>query len=188
MKASRNNNREIEVKLPLRDLEDGRRRLREAGFRIAKRRIFEENTIFDTPKLKLRKGQCVARVRTAGRHATFTYKGPPEPSRHKQREELEIGISNAETMSAILERLDLRPVFRYQKYRTELRRTAGGGVATLDETPIGTYLELEGSPAWIDRTARQMGYSEAQYITLSYAELYLAWCKDTGAKRGDMVF
>jgi adenylate cyclase class 2 len=188
MKASPNNNREIEIKLPLRDLEDGRRRLREAGFRIAKRRVFEENTIFDTPKLKLRQGQCVVRVRTAGRHAKFTYKGAPEPSRHKQREELEIGISSAETMSAILERLDLRPVFRYQKYRTELRQTAGGGVATLDETPVGVYLELEGSPAWIDRTAKKLGYSEAQYITLSYAGLYLAWCKKNGCPRGDMVF
>ena len=31
------------------------------------------------------------------------------------------------------------------------------GIAMLDETPVGTYIELEGSEAWIDRTARRMG-------------------------------
>ena len=188
MKASRNSHREIEIKLPLGDVEDGKRRLRSAGFRIFKRRIFEENTVFDTPALKLRKTQRLMRVRQAGGHLKLTYKGPPQHSRHKDREELEIDISNAETMGMILERLDLRPVFRYQKYRTELRHPAGGGVATLDETPIGAYLELEGSSSWIDRTARRLGYSESDYITLSYGMLYLDWCRRTGCRPADMVF
>ncbi len=188
MKASRNNHLEIEIKLPLRDLQDGKRRLRQAGFRVWKRRVFEENTLFDTPGLKLRKARSLVRLRRAGRHLKMTYKGPPQPSRHKYREELELDISSAETMAAILDRLGLAPVFRYQKNRTELRQSSGGGVATLDETPIGTYLELEGAPAWIDRTARKLGYSEADYITASYGALYLDWCKKSGRQPGDMVF
>jgi adenylate cyclase, class 2 len=188
MKASRNSNQEIEIKLALRDLEDGRRRLRAAGFRVSKRRIFEENTLFDTPGLRLRKAQTLVRVRQAGRDAKLTYKGRPVPSNYKSREELETRITSAETMAAILDRLGLRPVFRYQKHRTELRQPAGGGVATLDETPIGVYIELEGAPAWIDRMAKKLGYSETDYITASYGRLYLDWCKKNRLKPGDMVF
>jgi len=187
MKASRNN-REVEIKLALHDPAEGRRRLREAGFRISKRRVFEENTVFDTPGFKFRNSESLMRVRQVGQHVKMTYKGPPQPSKHKDREELELDISSAERMSAILERLDLRPVFRYQKYRTELRQGSGGGVATLDETPIGTYMELEGTPAWIDRTAKKLGYSETHYITASYGALYVEWCKQNRRPAGDMVF
>ncbi len=61
-------------------------------------------------------------------------------------------------------------------------------MATLDETPIGIYLELEGTPAWIDRTARRIGFREEDYITESYGRLYLDWCRKNRVKPGDMVF
>jgi len=91
-------------------------------------------------------------------------------------------------MAAILGRLGFRPSFRYQKYRTEMKQSSGPGTATLDETPIGTYIELEGSPSWIDRTARRLGYSEDRYITASYGRLYLEWCKRRRRKPAGMVF
>jgi len=188
MKASRNSNWEIEIKLALEDAEDGRRRLRAAGFRVHKRRIFEENTLFDTPGLKLRKAQSLLRVRQAGESFKITYKGKPAPSDLKSREELETGIESHETMAAILERLGFQPAFRYQKYRTEFRHRPGGGMATLDETPIGDYLELEGSPGWIRRMARILGFSRQDYITASYGRLYLEWCKKRRIPPGDMVF
>jgi adenylate cyclase, class 2 len=188
MQASRKSNLETEIKLAAPDLDEARRRLRAAGFRVLKRRIFEENTLYDTPGLKLRKAQTLLRVRHAGGHATMTYKGPPLPSRHKRREELEIEISTPQTAARMLDRLGYRPAFRYQKYRTELRLAGDGGTATLDETPIGTYIELEGSPGWIDRTARKLGYSEADYITASYGQLYLDWCKKNHREARDMVF
>ena len=59
-------------------------------------------------------------------------------------------------------------MFRYEKYRTEFRQPRRAGVAMLDETPVGVYLELEGTPHWIDRTARRLGFQESDYITASY--------------------
>jgi len=179
---------ETEIKLAVESPQAVRRLLRAAGFTISRRRVFEANVIFDTPKLTLRKAGAVLRVRKAGRLATITYKGRPAVAKYKSREELELEIADGATMTAIVDRLGFSPVFRYEKYRTEYRQRRGAGMAMLDETPVGVYLELEGSPRWIDRTARGMGFSEQDYIVRSYARLYLEWCRRKGLKPGDMVF
>ena len=49
-------------------------------------------------------------------------------------------------------------------------------------------MELEGAPAWIDRTARKLGFSEKDYITSSYGRLYLEWCAGERREPGNMVF
>ena len=180
--------RETEIKLAVADARAARGMLRAAGFGISKRRVFETNAVFDTPEMSMRRAATMLRVRQAGGVATITYKGPAEVGRHKSREELELEISDASTMRAILERLGLGPVFRYEKYRTEYRQPGRAGVATLDETPVGVYLELEGTPTWIDRAARKLGFAETEYITASYARLYLEWCARSGVRPTDMTF
>jgi adenylate cyclase class 2 len=91
-------------------------------------------------------------------------------------------------MTAIVERLGYRRVFRYEKYRTEFHQPRRAGVAMLDETPAGVYLELEGTPHWIDLTARRLGFQESDYITASYGRLYIDWCSANGRTPGDMTF
>ena len=127
-------------------------------------------------------------MREVGGKAWLTYKGPSDAGKHKSREELETAVPSASLIATLFQRLGFHPLFRYEKYRAEYRQASGGGIATLDETPIGVYLELEGSPAWIDRAARKLGFSEREYITASYARLYLDWCARRGSKPGDMVF
>lgn len=180
--------RETEIKLAVKDARSLRRLLREAGFVVSRRRVFEANTVFDTPELSLRTSSCLLRIRQAGRAATLTFKGVPETSKFKSREELELKIDNAASMMAIMERLGYLRVFRYEKYRTEFHQPQRAGVAMLDETPVGVYLELEGTPHWIDRTARRLGFQESDYITTSYGRLYLGWCAAHGHKPGDMTF
>jgi len=179
---------ETEIKLRVEDARAARRLLRGGGFTVSRQRVFERNVIFDTPERTLRKESKLLRVRQAGGVSTITYKGRPAVSKHKSREELELEISDAEAMGAILARMGLRPVFRYEKYRTEYRQERGAGMAMLDETPVGVYVELEGSPRWIDRTARQLGFAEKDYIVRSYARLYVEWCRSKKVKVGDMVF
>jgi adenylate cyclase, class 2 len=180
--------REIEIKLAVPDAASARRMLRKAGFRVYRRRVFESNTVFDTADRRLLNASSLVRVRQAGRRATLTYKGPPAVSRHKEREELELEISSARPVALILEKLGFEPVFRYEKFRTEYRRPGNSGIATLDETPVGFFMELEGSPRWIDRTARALGFAEAQYITSSYGTLYRDWCRRRRVKPRDMIF
>src|SRR6185295_19400801 len=96
---------ETEIKLQVSDANAARRLLRTAGFRVSKRRVFEANTVFDTPGSKLRQSEFLLRVREAGGVVTLTYKGKPRISKHKTREELELAISKAKPFAAILERL-----------------------------------------------------------------------------------
>lgn len=179
---------ETEIKLAVADVRAARKLLRAAGFRVSRRRVFEANTVFDTPELMLRTASTLLRLREAGKHITVTYKGKPTVGKHKSREELELVVSKAPTMGMIFERLGYRPVFRYEKYRTEYRLERGSGMATLDETPVGNYLELEGTPTWIDRMARRLGFEERDYITASYGRLYLDWCRERNLPAGNMVF
>ncbi|HWC95978.1 MAG TPA: class IV adenylate cyclase [Candidatus Sulfopaludibacter sp.] len=179
---------ETEIKLAVANVQTARRLLRAAGFRVFRRRVFESNVVFDTAGGTLRKNRTMVRVREAGSHATLTFKGVPIAGKHKSREELETEIASARTVSQILDRLGFLPSFRYEKYRAEYRAAGGSGVATLDETPIGVYIELEGSPRWIDRMARKLGFAESDYIVASYASLYLEWCKRRGVTPGFMVF
>ena len=165
---------ETEIKLAVKDARSARRLLRETGFVVSRPRVFEANTVVDTPEISLRASSRLLRIREAGRH--------------KSREELEVRVDNAATMMAILERLGYQRVFRYEKYRTEFHQPRRAGVAMLDETPVGVYLELEGTPHWIDRTARRLGFRETDYITASYGRVYLDWCAAKGCKPGDMTF
>jgi len=186
MKATRRSNHETEIKLRVDAAAAGRRRLLGAGFRLLKRRIRELNIVFDTPGLGLRQRSSLLRVRRVGKETILTFKGPPLPGPHKSREELETSIGDPRIFEMVLERLGYEPVWRYEKCRTEYR--LGAGVATLDETPIGIFFELEGPPDWIDRTAKRLGFSPADYIKASYGGLYLEWCKQNGLEPGDMVF
>jgi adenylate cyclase, class 2 len=182
-------NREIEIKLRVTDARVGRGLLKTAGFSVCRRRVLEDNVILDTPAFDVRHRGSLLRVRAAGGSSTLTYKGPAAiGGRHKSREELEIEISRAATAFTILENLGFHRVFRYQKYRTEYSQPGARGVVTLDETPIGCYLEVEGSPRWIDGTARKLGFRESDYITVSYGALYYQFCAEQGIRAADMVF
>jgi adenylate cyclase, class 2 len=179
---------ETEIKLRLQDAAGGRRLLRACGFRCVRRRIFESNVLYDTAAGELRSLGVILRVRQAGGKALLTYKGPSTPAKHKTREEIETYVSNPMELRKILELLGYQPVFWYEKYRTEYQDFAGRGVVMLDETPVGVFLELEGPPDWIDLTARRLGFSESDYITMSYASIYLDDCAARGISPKHMVF
>ncbi len=135
---------------------------------------------------------------------------PRGKSRYKVREEIEIAVSDGEQMRRILGALGLCPLFRYEKFRTTYAISPGAGATftlnssseawsppeksvrrlkiEVDETPIGTFLELEGSPSSIDRVARLLGYSQSDYISQTYGALYIAHSRLHGYKPTDMLF
>src|SRR5215469_8074477 len=58
----------------------------------------------------------------------------------------------------------------------------------LDRTPIGDIAEIEGTPQWIDRTAKALGVKPAEYITKSYTELFFDWKRRYKRKAVNMTF
>ena len=179
---------EIEIKLPLPNAARGRAILRKAGFSLTHRRQFESNVVFDTADKSLLSRGCLLRARQYGERRLITFKQPPIPGKHRSRPETEFEVSDLNSINIVFESIGLIPAFCYEKFRAEYQRPGERGMALLDHTPIGDFLELEGNPRWIDRTARALGFRESDYITLSYGRLYLAYCIQRGIEPGHMVF
>ena len=189
MKGRKPAQRENEIKLAIPAALDGRRLLRQAGFRISKARVLEVNVVFDTPDLRILGAGSLLRLREVRGGGLLTYKGPAAGgTRHKSRQEIESAVENPAAARLILERLGHQAIFQYEKFRTEFARPGEPGIATVDETPIGVFLEIEGPPRWVDRTARTLGFSARDYITLSYWRLYLEYCEARGMAPQNMVF
>jgi adenylate cyclase class 2 len=180
--------REVEIKLRLETAAAGVERLAAAGFQAVQGRAFESNEVYDTADLRLRAARALLRLRESAGETILTYKGPPEAGPHKSREEIETRVEKADALRAVLARLGYEPVFRYEKYRTTFGRAGEAGHVVLDETPIGVFLELEGEPGWIDRTAAELGSAPQQYITESYGTLYRLECERRGVVPSHMVF
>jgi adenylate cyclase class 2 len=185
---------ETEIKLSMEDPDRFRRRLELAGAVLVAPRHFEDNHVFDFPDCGLRSRGCLLRLRVTSAQTILTYKGPAQPGGpFKSREELETTVSNAAETMTILNHLGLRVWFRYQKFREEYTLTvkeypeAEVHVA-LDQTPLGFYAELEGSPQCIRALATRMGFNEREFIRDSYYSLYVRWCERSGVDPGDMVF
>jgi adenylate cyclase class 2 len=104
-----------------------------------------------------------------------------------------VEVVEQEPLAKIFEGLGLRGWFCYEKYRTTFKlggtaRWAADLLIELDETPAGTYLELEGPPEAIDRAATQLGYSHQDYMQKNYLAIYAEDCKRRGVTPGNMLF
>ena len=180
---------ETEIKLRFAPGADAARgMLEQHGYGQAEPRTLEADQLFDRPDGELKRTNQLIRLRRAGTRATITYKGPPTPGRYKSREEIEFDVSDAGAFSQVLERLGYQPGFRYEKFRTKFTASGEHGFVTLDETAIGVFLELEGPPEWIDRTAARLGFPPSAYLTDSYASLYRQYRETHEAAPVDMLF
>ena len=142
----------------------------------------EDNELFDDRRHSLRAAGRVLRLRHNDQGAQLTVKGPKrEVQGVKTRPEVEVGVADGEMARTLLELLGYDRVFRYQKYR-EVWHWRDCEIV-LDETPVGPFLEIEGSVEGIHAAARALGRGPADYIRESYVALYVA-----AGGRGDMVF
>ncbi len=181
---------EIEIKLRVENVASVRRRLARVGARRVARR-HEDDTLYDTSSRALKRRGELLRLRLrGGRRALVTYKGRQAAGqRYKVRQEIEFSVSDPAKLRAALEALGFRPWFRYEKYRTSYRLPRLPGLAVeLDETPIGTFLELEGTPGAIDRAAGLLGYQPGEYLVATYHDLFLAAGRKLGLRRDAMLF
>ena len=190
---------EIELKFPVSDPTAFQSRLPALGFHLDTPRTFEHNTLYDTPTRDLRERKEILRIRQYGPLCTVTHKrkpGPAEPvdtTSYKIRIETETIVAEGSALAAIFLQLGYAPVFVYEKYRTEWSHPIGPDAEAtahlvLDETPIGTYAELEGPTEWIDRTLAELKVDPATCLTESYGKLFLDWRERTGSSAEHLTF
>jgi adenylate cyclase, class 2 len=173
---------ESEVKLEMASPEAARRAVAALGAALVRPRHFEDNLLLDDPARSLTVRGLVLRLRRTDGGSVVTYKGPRrEVEGVKSRTEIEVGVSAGDAMEALLASVGFTPVFRYQKYRETYRWQEVEIV--VDETPVGTFLEIEGPVAAIHETARALRFGPEHYVLESYASLFFA-----RGGEGDMVF
>jgi adenylate cyclase class 2 len=179
---------EIEVKVAYSDSID----LSALALEVEVPRHFEDNWMLDTVDQQLKAKQSALRVRFANGRAIVTFKGVSTvQSEFKAREEIETEVAEPTKLLAIFARLGYRPFFRYQKYRTTYRVHLSDTQALklmVDETPMGNFLELEGSEAAITEAVQRLQLSPASYITATYIGLQVARCTAASKPLEDLVF
>jgi len=153
---------ETEIKFRIDDQDGLTHRLKAAGFTLHTPRSFETNVLYDTPDRRLRSRTEILRIRNYAGRWLLTHKRLPDPGvpgersfspgwdsgpgedTHKHRIETETEISDGPALAQVFHSIGLEPAFRYEKWRTKW--TDGQGHCDIDETPIGNFAELEGSP------------------------------------------
>jgi adenylate cyclase class 2 len=181
---------ETEIKFSVGDVTALARRLHAVGFHLDTPRTFESNVLYDTPDRQMRSRTEILRIREYGGKCTLTHKRVPEDrpgeDRHKHRVETETVISDGAALAEVFRSIGLVPAFRYEKWRSEW--SDGEGHCVVDETPIGIFAELEGTPEWIDRSAARLGVSSSDYMTMSYGRLFEQWRAERGAQAENLTF
>ena len=76
--------------------------------------------------------------------------------------------------------------FRYEKYREEF--ALDDCIIAIDETPVGVFVEIEGSEPGIASMARALGRRPDDYVVDSYRSLFLKYREEYGLAGSDMVF
>jgi adenylate cyclase class 2 len=177
---------EREIKLRFTDADTARAAVLAAGAAPLRGRRLQEDSLLDTPDDALRARRCVLRVRVESGKSYITYKGPVQTALMKVREELETIVGDGPLLIRVLEQLGFRVWFRYEKYREEF--VLDDVIIAVDETPVGTYVEIEGCDHGIADMANALGRQPSEYLLDSYRRLYLLDCETRGVPPGDMLF
>jgi adenylate cyclase class 2 len=177
---------EREIKLPYASVDEARAMILAAGTTPLHGRRLQEDALLDTDDEQLRRRRCVLRIRTESGKSRLTFKGPVQPSTMKMREEVETLVGDGEVLLRVLEELGLHVWFRYQKFREEFCHE--DVIVAIDETPVGVFVEIEGSEQGITDMAQALGKTPDDYVLDSYRGLFLAHREQLGLTGSDMLF
>jgi adenylate cyclase class 2 len=176
--------REIKLRFPTPDA--ARAAILATGASPFKARRLQEDSLLDTPEGRLRGRRSILRIRMESGKSLITFKGPSQPAAMKLREELETVGGDGPLLVRIFEELGFEVWFRYEKYREEF--ALDDVIIALDETPIGVFVEIEGSERGIDAMAAALGCQQHEYVLDSYRGLFARHCAQHRLPVGDMLF
>ena len=177
---------EREIKLRFNTAAEAKEAVIAAGATPVYGRRLQEDALLDTDDEQLRRQRCVLRVRMENSKSRLTWKGPVQPSVMKVREELETVVGDGELLLRVFGELGLHVWFRYEKYREEFSHE--DVIVAIDETPVGVFVEIEGTENGIAEMTAALGRTPDDYIVDSYRSLFLQHREQCGLTGSDMVF
>lgn len=164
------NNTETEVKLYIPHLEWVQIQLERSGAQLTAPRVYERNVRYENAERSLTASGVVVRLRQDTR-ARLTYKeGSSAQGGIVTRTELEVEVSDFDTMQTILDKLGYHPHLVYEKYRTTYE--LDGAEIVLDEMPYGNFVEIEGEAAAIESLIKRLGLQDTPRLSGSYTTLF----------------
>jgi adenylate cyclase class 2 len=177
---------EREIKLRFDSVEVARDAIVAAGATPLLGRRLQEDALLDDEDESLRRRGCALRIRSENGKSRITFKGPIRQSPMKLRDELETVVGDGALLLRIFEDLGYHVWFRYEKYREEYAYE--DVIVAIDETPVGVFVEIEGSEQGIMVMARALGRQAGDYVLDSYRGLFLQHRDARGLTGSDMVF
>jgi len=161
---------EIEVKFHLNAVEPIHKAILEIGATPAPR-LFETNLRYEDADSSFIRRNMLLRLRTDAQ-TTLTLKRPPPKSdpEFKVHRELEVQVSDFDTMDAILQGIGLHRAQCYEKWRQTL--VLEDVVFCIDTLPFGQFLEIEGPKAAIIAMAGRLGLNWQRRIVCNYLEMF----------------
>ena len=177
---------EREIKLRFASPEEARVAILAAGATLLHGRRLQDDYLLDTADDMLRQRGSALRVRLESGKGRLTFKGPVQPASTKLREERETIVGDGLLLLRILEDVGFRVWFRYQKYREEF--VLDDVIVAVDETPFGTFVEIEGGDRGIARMAGALSCGPDDYLLDSYRGLFSEHCRQRGLPVTDMLF
>lgn len=177
---------EREIKLRFDSPEVAREAVLATGATPVRGRRLQEDCLLDTDDEMLHRRRGVLRLRIECGKSLLTYKGPVQPSPMKLREELETVVGDGPLLLRMLDELGFHVWFRYQKYREEF--ALEDVIVAIDETPVGTFVEIEGGDRGITEMAAALGRGPSDYLLDSYRGVFVQHCQTHGLILRDMLF
>ena len=179
--------KEIEVKYLISSHTELENRLLKAGASLQATRVFELNLRFDRLDGSLMHNHQVLRLRMDS-VAHLTFKGPADPTQPAAvRPEIEFAVSSFDSARTFLEALGYAVVITYEKYRTTY--LLEGAMVTLDELPIGNFMEIEASDiATLQRISRLLALDWKARSSLSYLALFDLACTACNLSACNLTF
>ena len=179
--------KEIELKFKIENPGLIRKKLRNLKAKFIGK-AFEKTIKFDTKNDGLKKQGKFLRVRTGFENViTFKKKINKFDKNFKEREEIELEISDPEKMEKILENLGFTKKWLMEKYREKW--ILGNVEVVIDKLPkMGYFIEIEGSKRAIQKTAKILELDLKEGITKTYWGLWEDYRKEKSIKEKNIIF
>lgn len=149
--------------------------------------VFETNIRYEDAHGGLLRNRSLLRLRRDA-DTTLTYKSdaPDRDGEYKVRRELEVAVSDFDTMHAILTSLGFHREQIYEKRRRTFH--LGDTILCLDTMPFGLFLEIEGEKPEIRRIADGLNLDWGGRILTNYLRIFDLIRKDRGLDFTDITF